>query len=370
MVAKKGMISFEEMEGQFESAKTVLRLDAMGAGNKAIDGYRIRENAAILDSAYRRARAANLVDMGTAQRLDALGSGAGVHLARMLEHVYSETLKDAFAPTNALDLFEVDRSVPAGARTHTIRRTRHTGKARFYEGNASRRPTVGLEQREETFNVAPIVTSIKINFFDQLAADFSGVSLRADLEDAARDVMDRFLNDKIWNGAAERKLPGVLTTPWVGKQTASVTYGPGTSPDAILADLHNKANYAVSKSKGLYTPNRMCSSIRLINYLSTTKRSATTEDTILSAFLADNPYITEVVPVHELEGAGPNGEDVALFDRKAKDAFVRVMPRDFTMLPIIENAFELEIPCYAIYGGVISREPLHNLITYIPTSGI
>ena len=359
-----GLTNWDDFQSRFDGAQAFLRVDARG-NESASDRYRILTNAKAFSKMYANAKATGMGD----SRLDAMGDGAGLHLARQLEHIYAEVLKDKYSSNDGLDLFVTDRSVPPGARNHTQRRIKHNGEARFYEGNASRAPTVSVEQREETFNVAPVVTSIRINFFDQLAADFSGFALRSELEDAARDVMDRFIDDKIWNGAPSRNLPGVLNYPWVAKATSPVTIGTST-PEAILADLHAKANRAATKSKGVFSPNRMLASIRVQNYLATTKRSATTEDTILSAFLRDNPYIDEVIPVHALREAGPNGTDVMIFDRKVKDAFARVMPRDFTMLPAIDHGFDLEIPCYAIYGGMISREPMHNLITYVATSGL
>ena len=348
-----------------QASNGFMRLDSVSK-DSAVE-YRVQQNARLLREKYAHAKATG----GGNSRLDALGDNVGLHLARQLEFVYAEVLKTKYAPTSALELFEVDRRVPAGARNHTVRRMNAQGQARFYEGNSSRRPTVAINQEEETFNVAAIETSIRLNFFDLLATDFSGIALRAELEDAARDVMDRFLNDKIWNGAPERKLPGVLTYPWVPKATSAITVEPGvTNPDALLASLHRRSNYAASKSKGLFTPNRMITSIAMRDYMASTKRSATTEDTILSAFLRDNQYIDEVIGVHDLRSAGPNGEDVALFDRRDRNAFVRVMPAEVTMLPMQSLGMDMEIPCYSIYGGMISREPLHNLITYYPTANL
>lgn len=359
-----GLTTFDKFAKDVKGASAYLRIDSIG-GQTAADTYRIRENAAKFQALYGKVSA---MGRGNA-RLDALGTGAGLHLARQLEHVYAEVLKDQYAPNNGLDMFAVDRSVPAGARTHTLRRLKHNGEAHFYDGAASRRSAAGVEQREESFNVAPIVTSIHIDFFDQLAADFSGFALRAELENAARDVMDRFISNLVFQGAPERKLPGVLTIPWVPKATSPVTLGSST-PEAVLLDLHAKAHYGRSRSKGLFRSTRLLTSLRGENYLKTTKRSATTEDTIASAFVRDSG-ITEIIGLHELEGTGPGGTDIMIFDAPSRDAFVRVMPQDFTMLPANDSdSFSLEIPCYAIYGGMISREPLHNLISYVATSGI
>ena len=61
----------------------------------------------------------------------------GFHMARQLEHVYSEVLREEFPPQSSMEAFPVDTSVPAGARTHTVRRLSQQGEAKVYRGNSA-----------------------------------------------------------------------------------------------------------------------------------------------------------------------------------------------------------------------------------------
>jgi hypothetical protein len=288
------------------------------------------------------------------------------HFARELEHIYQEVLREEYAPNNALRLFSVDSSVPAGANVHTVRRIQHEGEARYYRANASDMGSTGARRVEKQFPIHPIVTSIRINFFEQMASGFANSNLRSELEFAARRVMEDFLNDKTWNGDEDQGVVGVKNYPWVPKTFSLVPFNDVTSADAILAEMHRLANNASEVSKQTFAPNRMIMGVKLHNYLSTRKRSATTDQTILQAFLQDNPYITSVDAANELDGAGPNGEDMMILDRAGdRSSIANVVPQGFTMLPIQQVGFDFEIPCYMLHGGVVMRYPLNNLVAYV-----
>lgn len=288
------------------------------------------------------------------------------HFARELEHIYQDLLRDEYAPNSALRLFSIDSSVPAGANTHTVRRIQHEGEARYYRANASDRGSTGARKVEKEFPIHPIVTSIKLNFFEQMASGFANSNLRSELEFAAKTVIEDFLNDKTWTGDEDQGAVGILNYPWIPKTFGLQVFSDATAADTILSEMHRLANNASEVSKTVYAPNRMTMGVKLKNYLSTRKRSATTDQTIMQAFLQDNDYISTVEVAPELDGAGPNGEDIMLFDRaQDRGSIANVIPQGFAMLPIQQTGFDFEIPCYMIHGGVIMRRPLNNLIAYI-----
>lgn len=291
------------------------------------------------------------------------------HFARELEHIYGEVLREELAPNNALNLFTTDTSVPAGAKTHTVRRTQHEADVRYYRGNASDRGSTGVRKNEKEFPVHAIVTSIKMNFFEQMADGFANGGLRGDLEFAARQGMEDFLNVKTWEGDEEQGVYGILNYPWLPRSFSGVAFNDSSTPEAILAELHRLRRFSYIKSKQKFKPNRVIMGTYLLDYLGTRKRSPTTDETILSAFLEDSAKMgqpLEVVGVHELDGVGPAGEDAMLFDlARNRMAIANVIPAGFSMLAVQQTGFDFEIPCYMLHGGVIQRYPLNNHLAYI-----
>ena len=325
--------------------------------------WRRDKNLQVIAETLEARRAAGMLRMDSSQiRTQAF------HFARELEHVYQGILREEYAPNNALSLFAQDTSVPPGAKTHTVRRILHEADVRYYDGNASNRGSTGASKVEKEFPVHPIVTTIKWDYFEQLTAGFANSGLRTELEFAAKQGIEDFLNDKTWEGDADRGVRGVLNYDWLPKSVSGVVFDDTTSADAILAELHRLARFSYVHSKQKFRPNRMILGTRLMDYLGSRKRSPTTDQTILEAFLQDRRRIQpmEVVEAQELDGVGPNGEDAILFDR-ANDrmAIANVIPQGFSMLPVQRTGFELEIPCYMIHGGVIMRFPLNNHLAYI-----
>lgn len=343
-----------------------LRQDALNAPRdiKKATKWRMDQNRQRIGEVLRdrAAMGALNMDSGQIQR-------QAFHFARELEHVYQEVLREQYAPNNALSLFAQDTSVPAGAKTHTVRRIMHEADVRYYDGNASDRGSAGASKVEKEFPIHPIVTSIKWDYFEQLATGFANSNLRTELEFAARQGMADFLNDKTWNGDEDRGVRGVLNYDWLPRSISGVDFVDGTDADTILSELHRLARFSYIKSKQVFRPNRMITSPRLMDYLASRKRSATTDQTILEAFLQDRRQLQDmtVVEAHELEGAGPNGQDAILFDRAGdRMSVANVIPQGFSMLPVQRTGFSLEIPCYMLHGGVIMRYPLNNHLAYVP----
>lgn len=304
-----------------------------------------------------------------AQRLDSLAPGNGLHLARELEFAYQELLREQYKPLTALENFPVDRRVPEGALTYKIARISHQGDAKYHRGNSYDIPRSGASVEEEIRPIRHIVTMIELDMFEQQASNFAGSNLRAELREGAVRAMREFLNQKTWFGSEADDVYGVLNYPFVPKATSSVTIDSSSDADTILAELHRLANLSIELSDGTFSPDTMLLPIKTHNYVSTTKRSATTDQTILEAFKQNSAVISEVKPVPELKAAGPSGQDVILFYRRNDQrAISNVVPKEFTMLPVQEQNFSLSIPCYMSHGGVMMRDPLNNLVVYTPAT--
>lgn len=300
------------------------------------------------------------------QRFDAMAPGQGYHMARQLEHIYDEVLREEFPPTNAMSMVPLDGSVPVGAQTHTVRRITQQGEAKVHRGNSSEIPRVSISQEEESFPVHHYVIGIGFDIFELAASDFANSRLRQELQDASQVVMQEFLNEKTWFGDEEHNIYGVLNYPWTPKMVLSLPATVDADTDAMLAQLNAAANWAHEESKTVYSPNTMTVSPRMYRYMSTTRIANSVSDTtVLEFFKKANPRIQNIEEAWEMQGRGPGGTDVILFCRRDRRSIANVIPKGFTMLPAQEQGFSYTIPCYMSHGGVVQRDVLNNLICYI-----
>lgn len=334
------------------------------AANVSIGGANlgIRETAFRLDSRQVK----QMRDHVNKQHFDSMSPGQGFHLARQLEHIYDEVLREEFPPTNAMSMIPVDGSVPVGARTHTVRRISQQGEAKVHRGNASEVPRVSVSQEEESFPVHHYVIGIGFDIFELAASDFANSRLRQELQDAAQVTMQEFLNEKTWFGDEEHNIYGVLNYPWTPKMVLSLPATADADTDAMLYQLNQAANFAHEESKTVYSPNTLIVSPRMYRYMSTTRIANSVSDTtVLEFFKKANPRIQTIEEAWEMQGAGPGGTDAMLFCRRDRRSIANVIPQGFTMLPVQQVGFEYLIPCYMSHGGVVQRDVLNNLVCYI-----
>jgi hypothetical protein len=323
---------------------------------------RIQQSA---DAIRRATRARGRHDPGFTE--DAVEGAGAVRRARELEYTYNEVLEEEYAPNNGLQYFPVDESVPAGARSHVVERVSHTGNARVYRGGHSEpKGSTGVQKASERFPVLTYVTEIELDFFERQSDSFAGTNLRAELEMAAQQTLMDFLNEKTFDGSPQDDLRGIWEYPFLPRTVSGVAFDGSAAPEDMLDELHRLANLLAEESKKRYSPTTLLTSIRVKHRISNKKRSGTTDETVEEAFLSDNEYIDEVVGIHEARGIGPNGEDAMLFyDRGNRMSVANSLVQGFEMLPIQEEGFNLRIPCYIQHGGIIMRNALNNLLTYV-----
>jgi hypothetical protein len=336
----------------------------------------LRANPA--EAAIARARAAapvlqNALCMAAEQRgmaRDSVPSDRGAMLAQQLEHIVAE-IKELKRPAlNALELFPIDRSIPAFAQTYKQRRKDGSARVEYHRGQGSAPPTASMEIWEEEFQIHTAVTGIRYSIFDLQHGDFAGLNLRAELMKISSRGVDEFLNSNCWFGNAANGVRGVLTNTFCSRRFASAAWTLATPAATILAELQAGYDSIGERSKDVFMADK-CALPPILHNALKRKLSAYDPETILEAFLKANPELSAdtFVRAHELANAGPSGQHV-LFWYKGGDmgSVAHVLPKEMTMLTPQLDGFEVLIPGYMRYGGVRMDEPLFNLITYIPAS--
>lgn len=339
-----------------------------------------RSGGAVIDLAtYRRKINARRIDQALRQidadgRNDTFSANAGFHLARDLEFIHAEVLTEQFPMPKAMELFDVDESIPVGAITHTIRRQYEHGEARVYRGGGSRIPRVGLQQREETWPIRHLVCGYGWDIFEAAASQFAQSGLLQSLARVARDAILELAN-RIWWGldsvGAIHGLYGVLDYPWLPKKDIATGFSRATvvaNPDTILGELHDLVNFPHQTSKSVFQPNTLVMTNRVHDVLSSVRFAAGSDTTILEHFLRNSAHIERVEIAWELEDAGGTGVDGILAYRRDQRGIQLVMPQGVTQLPVQVNGLESEVINYASIGGVVMRDVLNNVLGFADTT--
>lgn len=343
---------FNDAKTQADVVRSQHRRDAESAARESI-----QRNAKTISDALFASRRMNQTD----------SVSKGLYLARELEHVMQEVLRTPRPEMSALNLFDLDTSVPPGAERFTVRRIENTGRANYYDGAGSNIPAANVFREEESWPLHPIVSGYQWSLFDNLSAEFAGFALEQELRDGTLYAIDEFINSKAWTGDVQRQALGVLNQPYVPKTTFGLTLGDAADGEDIAQEILRQARFASARTEGVFKPNRIITSIRIADYLAERELGQFKTASITERVLDKSNYVKEIIGVPELAGAGPGGTDVMLFDHgpDRRKGFSNVMAQTPTFLPVQQVGMKFTVPCYAIYGGVKTEQPLNSLICYV-----
>lgn len=297
-------------------------------------------------------------------RRDGVDPAVGIATARELEYVFTEILREEMPARNALQFIPADTSVTPGSRTYTIRRVYGAGRAAVHRAGQPV-PTVSIGKEEHTQKVQHYVIGDQFDIFEVMSGDKAGLSRAAEGLRVMRDVMADFANQATWFGIESAGIYGAVTYPWVPKYVEATAFIDATNADDILKALHRIANYPADTHRDVGSPNTMFMAHRLRNFIATRRFTDGSGQTVLQAFLAQNPYITRVEGVEEFSAAGPGGTDIIFVTRLDRLGISNVIPSQFTPLPLFERGFDREIVGYMAHGGVLMRSPIHSLVAYV-----
>ncbi len=304
------------------------------------------------------------INLSGSDRIDSANPSATLALARELEFVYSDVLREERPARSAKRLFDVDTRVPAGAKTHTIRRFEGSGEAKFWR-NGMEVPLVGIGRDEETFNVKHAVIGLELDFFSNQASAFAGIGEYGEKVSETIDAMEEFENILFWQGSVQNKLLGVATYPWLPKRVIAEAFGAITTLaqfEADVAALHDMVNEVLDRNPGMINgPLRFITSPRFHRGLAQNSKPET-DLTLEQRFLNGQPQISSIEDAPELQNYGGTGVDAVLILPDGPKAPKLVTPTPFTMMPLQSSnyGFTTSQAAYASFGGVVMRDVLRT----------
>ncbi len=340
-------------------------------GRRTLDGA-----GAVLDFAkYREETNARRIDRAIAEtqgRSDGYSVSAGVHLARDLEHVYQEVLREKMPLPSAFDVFQLDETVPAGATSYNIRRIYDIGEARVWRGPGTEVPRSEIQQREESQPVRYLVSGYGWDLFTALSDAFANrkgfINRQAELLRVSRNALMRLANRIWWQGSEADGLYGIFNYPWLPKKVIPEGFSAATvaaNPDDTLAALNALVNFPHQTSKGELYPDTLLLTNHVHDVLGQTRFGSGSDKTILAHFKETTPHIKQIKVCWELEDAGGANMHGVLACRTDEMGIRPVLTEGVQQLPVQEKGFESLVLNYMGIGGVRINDPLANILGFV-----
>lgn len=297
-----------------------------------------------------------------------LDAPSAIFFGTQLQYIQARVYEYKYPQYKAYEYIPVSYDVPAGAEFVTATQFQSVGRARVINSYADDLPEAGLLGKQITNPVISIGVSYRYSHQEIRAAQFANISLPIRLAEAARRANDQKVNDLALLGDPTNGMTGLLNNPNVPRITVPATGVGNTTQwvnknaDQILADLNATVNQIVVNSNGVEMPDTLLLPIAQYTLIASTPRSATSDTTILEFFLLNNPFITRVDWLAQLQGAGTAGADEMIAYERSSSKLSMEIPMAFTQYPPQERNLEFVIPCESRFGGVTVYYPLSMII--------
>lgn len=280
----------------------------------------------------------------------------------MLSNVARKVYEVKYPEYNALSIFPVSQDARPFDSFYSYEVMDFVGKAKIVSDYADDLPTVDAVA---AINNKPIFTLGDSYVYSHLEIE-AAIANRKPLQEykgkAARLAIDALVNQLTVYGDDNYNLTGLLTDQSIPRVAAAVGVGGSTlwsqkTAQEILADLNNLVQAIIVNSKNVERPNRIVISNISYGILQNTLTAAVGGVSALAYFKSTNPFIEKIIPMWELDNAGPGGTNMAIAFNNDPSKISIELPQVFRQLdPQLRNLTYYTL-CYARYAGLVVRYP-------------
>jgi hypothetical protein len=293
-----------------------------------------------------------IADLGL--KLDAVQTMA---FARQLEVIESTMYEVEYPALKARSFLPVKNSFPAGARTITYRMWNRITTAKLLaDGGAGDLPKVMAFGSEHSHNTAGFGNHYSYTVQDIREAAMLGMPVDTALQQAAVEGHEIAIDNCAAFGIPEVGMPGFVNHPNVPIVTLTTGTWASATTDQILEDLRMLAQSVVTRTLQSRAPNAMILPTELYGILQRPV-GADYGSTIMSVFLAKNPYIKTIDQWVKLDTAGADaGPRIICYEKNPMLLELQVL-LEFTQHAPQLNDLEFKVICESRVGGFVLRNP-------------
>ena len=276
-------------------------------------------------------------------------------LTRQLEQIETQTYRKLFTPAKARLFIPLKQGVSRSADVLTYQMVEHVGQAKIVGNYADDLPRADVVGTEQSSNIVSIGASFAYSIQDLRRAADNGIPLEQERATAARDSMERLVDD-MWSLGGPR-MTGFLNHPNVPIVSSGGGAWSGRTSEQILADMNKLAQSVVDATRTAHIPDTLILNTGAYGRVATQLIGSNGDKTILETFLAKSPYIKNVEQWTRLDTAGAAGATRIVAYQKDSQVLEGLAPVDFEMMPPEPRNLAWTVACHGRAGGTIVRYP-------------
>ncbi len=297
-----------------------------------------------------------------------LDDNESVFFARELEHVKTKTYDVQYPNLKQRDVIPVSFDADPADEYITYTMYDGVGMAQVVADYATDFKNCEVNGKQFTSRVRSLGAAYQYSIQEIRKAQRTGRPIDQAKANVARKAVMQLERDIAFYGDDVYNLQGWLTNANIPNVTLPTGnwLNAGTTADQIIADANILANSVITNSKSVHQGDTLLLPVPYYTKLASTPRSATTDKTILSFLMENNPFIKNVDWLMELSAANSNGKlakDLAIVYNRDPENMTLEIPQEFETFPPEPSALTFKVAVHERCGGVIVTRPLSQALT-------
>lgn len=293
-----------------------------------------------------------------------LDASENLFLARELERIRPELYMVEYPELKGRMFLPIDNQSDPGMERVTYRVMRHNGQAKVIRDYSTDLPRVDVGLSEVSQGVVGIGDAYGYSVQEVRAAMRTGRPLDALKARAARDVMERLLEDLMLDGDSAEGIQGFFGL------TSALTVSPlagavGTTwdiktPREKVRDLHALVNAIPDGSNEILRANAVILPTDVYRDAQETFMGDGASNNVLEQFIKESDSITSLDQIqtsYRLKTKSGTGAHRAMAYRKDPTFIQAVIPQEFEQFAPQPKGLETVVACHMRYGGIENRQP-------------
>lgn len=285
---------------------------------------------------------------------------------RQLEDIEAEVQRQEYGELAFADgkIIPLDIQNKPGYKNTTYRKITAVGRFRLIRSYSTDLPIIDILSEEFTQQVHKWGGAYRISDDDIESAKIADFPVEQEIVGAVKEAAMQEMNRLMAVGSQDSQMPGLLNHPDVLRSYSPAPFNSSSTANQILETMNDAVTQVITTTKRVEQPDTLLLPDAQYNYIATRRLDNTLDTTILRHFLDSSPYIKEVMPLLECEGAGPNGEDTMVIMRRDPRKVKALIYQDFTFLDMERQGLGYQRPAIFRYAGLRFYRPFSVHLVY------
>ena len=284
----------------------------------------------------------------------------GIFAKQLVTATFRELFRFEYPETKWMNggLIPISSTINEGATEYSYTEMEHTGRAKIVADCATDIPLADIGGRNNLRRIKTLAVGVTYCRQDIRTARMQGLfDIAAEKAAAAREAMDRTLDDLIRTGDPAAGLEGVVSHPGIIVESAITGNWQTATAAQIVGDVTAAINAVINQSSGVEVPNTVVMDVASYTRISVLQNSVASDITVLDYLKRAFPMIQRWDWEPGMATVSASGGPSMLVYKNDQTRLRAVFPMMMQAVPPEQKGLSFVLNFETRFGGVMMPKP-------------